>query len=185
MNWARSRGKAFFVLLAATAVCEGVRAGAGTFRLLLDLPARVAVGPVAFAQFSRATDLSTRGIVFYALYGFGGALLTAAAWYAARRAGARRQVRALLGVAALCSLAVLLFTIPAAPLMWDVGSASSDAARLGALLDRFTFWTTLRVACVDVSFLSVVATLTALAYPRPAGAAARELEGAERARRAG
>lgn len=45
---------------------------------MIDLPARSRIGPIAFAEFSRATDLSTAGMVFYVLYGVGGALLTGA-----------------------------------------------------------------------------------------------------------
>jgi hypothetical protein len=62
--------------IAVAAGFEGLRAGAGTFRVLLDLPARTRIGPLAFAELSRATDLSTRGIVFYAVFGIGGALVT-------------------------------------------------------------------------------------------------------------
>jgi hypothetical protein len=158
--------RTFTVVLAMTALFEGVRAGAGTFRLLLDLPARFSVGPVAFAEFSRATDLSMRGIVFYSIYGVGGALLTAAAWLIAWRTGAPRLVRALTGVACLCSATVLVLTTQAAPLMWKLGSSPNDPAALADLLDRFTFWTTLRVACVDFSFLAIVAALALLAVQR-------------------
>ena len=52
------------LVVAAATVFEGIRAGAGTFRLLLDLPARHRLGPGAFAAFSRATDLSAFGVVF-------------------------------------------------------------------------------------------------------------------------
>jgi hypothetical protein len=149
--------------LSATALFEGMRAGAGTFRVIIDLPARARVGSIAFAEFSRATDLSTRGIVFYALYGFGGLGFTATTWWMASRAHAPASIRRLCAVAALSSFAVLLLTTQAAPLMWSVGVPSADAARVGELLDRFTFWTLLRVLCVDVSFLSVVAALTILA----------------------
>jgi hypothetical protein len=152
----------FSLLLGLTAVFEGGRAGAGTFRLLLDLPARLRIGPVAFAEFSRATDLSTRGIIFYSVYGFGGFVLTAAVWYAAFRAKAPRFARSLLGAACICSVAVLVLTTRAAPLMWKIGSGSTEPVALAALLDRFTVWTALRVACVDASFLSVVAAMTGL-----------------------
>jgi len=158
--------KLFPFSLSLTVVFEGVRAGAGTFRLLLDLPARFQIGPVAFADFSRATDLSTRGIIFYSLYGLGGALLTAATWVVASRARAPRSVRLLVGFASACSVTVLLLTTQAAPLMWRVGSAANDPAALADLLQRFTFWTTLRVGCVDLSFLAIVAAMTFLVLER-------------------
>jgi len=159
-------GKRLPFVLALTAVFEGIRAGSGLFRVLLDLPARFRLGPVAFAEFSRATDLSTRGIVFYVLYGFGGALLTAAAWLVASRARASRSVRALTGAACICSALVLILTLQAAPLMWSVGSSPNEPAMLADLLDRFTFWTTLRIACVEVSFLAIVTAMTILMLER-------------------
>src|SRR5689334_16865680 len=111
----RSRKRLVWVV-AATTGFEGLRAGAGTFRVLLDLPARHALGPTAFGAFSRATDLSTTGVVFYSLYGFGGALSTAATWFVASRVRARRSVRGLAAAACLCSVAVLVLTTQAAPL---------------------------------------------------------------------
>lgn len=160
MNYGKGRQRRCVLWLAAAVLFEGLRAGAGTFRLLLDLPARSQIGPVAFAAFSRATDLSTLGIIFYAAYGFGGVLLTGAAWLAAHRSGASRRLRALLALACSCSIAVLVFTTQAAPLMWRVGSTPSEPGQLAALLDRFAFWTELRIACVDVSFISALAALT-------------------------
>jgi hypothetical protein len=166
MNYgARARTNTFPLMLGVTALFEGLRAGAGTFRLLLDLPARHEVGPVAFAAFSRATDLSTRGIVFYSLYGFGGALLTGVTWFTAQRTKADRSIRVLLACACISSVLVLLLTTQAAPLMWSLGSAPDDPALLARLLDRFTFWTALRIGLVDLSFLAILSTLTILALP--------------------
>jgi hypothetical protein len=145
--------------LALALIFEGLRAGAGTFRLIVDLPARHALGPPAFAEFSRATDLSTRGVIFYALYGFGGVIVTGVAWYFAFRARSQPWLRAALAAAFAASVAVLLFTTRAAPLMWRVG-ALHDPSELRQLLDRFTLWTTLRVLCVDLSFVCVVAAST-------------------------
>src|SRR5579871_5384628 len=102
--------------------------------MLLDLPARHVVGPVAFGEFSRATDLSRTGVVFYVVYGFGGALWTGASWFAASRAKAARPIRRLLAVACVCSLAVLVLTSQAAPLMWRVGATPNDATMLAELL---------------------------------------------------
>jgi hypothetical protein len=160
MNSVPSRAPASVLwAVAVTTGFEGLRAGAGTFRVLLDLPARAAVGPVAFAAFSRATDLSTAGVAFYAAYGLGGALLTGATWIVAARARAPRVLRRLAAVAAVSSLLVLALTTQAAPVMWKVGSSPSDPALLADLLDRFTRLTILRVACVDVSFLAMLSAL--------------------------
>jgi hypothetical protein len=166
----RPAERTFALVLAVTALFEGLRAGAGTFRLFIDLPARFDVGPVAFAEFSRATDLSTQGIIFYSVYGFGGAILTAGALWAARRAKAPSRVLTLLGVAFAGAVAVLVLTIQAAPLMWEIGSGPRDAAALAALLDRFVFWTALRIACVDISFVSVIAAMTSIVLTSRAAA---------------
>jgi hypothetical protein len=156
-------------VVVATAVAagfEGLRAGAGTFRALLDLPARTRVGPLAFAEFSRATDLSRTGVVFYVVFGVGGALITAAAWLIAARTREPSVVRRLLATSAVASLLVLILTSQVAPLMWHVGSAPPDPVLLRALLDRFTAWTVARIVCVDVSFAAVLAALTWIALPR-------------------
>jgi hypothetical protein len=165
MNYRQSERTAV-VATAIAAAFEGLRAGAGTFRALLDLPARTRVGPLAFADFSRATDLSTAGVVYYAVFGIGGALLTALTWLLARRGQAPAVVRRLLATSALASLLVLVLTTQAAPLMWRVGSAPPDPALLRSLLDRFTAWTMARVVCVNVSFGAVLGALTLLALPR-------------------
>jgi hypothetical protein len=152
--------------VAVTAGFEGLRAGAGTFRVLLDLPARARIGPLAFADLSRATDLSTTGLVFYAVFGFGGALLTGLTWFLAMRHRAPTMIRRLLAVSVVASLLVLVFTTQAAPLMWRVGAAPADPALIAELLDRFTAWTVARIVCVDISFAAALAALTLLAWPR-------------------
>jgi hypothetical protein len=152
--------------IAAATGFEGLRAGAGTFRVLLDLPARARIGPLAFAELSRATDLSTRGIVFYAVFGIGGALVTGVTWLLAWRGGAPRTIRRLLAISLLASLLVLGFTTQAAPLMWRVGSAPPDPVLVAGLLDRFTAWTIARVVVVDLSFAAVLGALTLAALSR-------------------
>ena len=159
-------------LLAVTAGFEGIRAGAGTFRMLIDLPARAQIGASAFADFSRATDLSTGGYIFYVFYGLGGALLTGATWIVARRTRAPLVIRRLSAFAASCSLLILAMTARAAPLMWRIGSGTDGRDVLRDLLDRFTFWTDLRIVAADLSFVAILGALTSLALaPRPHPAA--------------
>ena len=145
-------------LLVVTTGFEGLRAGAGTFRALLDLPARSTIGAAAFADLSRATDLSPVGIVFYALYGIGGLMLTSATLIVFARGKAERRVLMLLALSVACSLLILVLTIPAAPLMWSIGSAPNDPAALDPLIDRFVFWTNLRIGLADASFIAMLAT---------------------------
>jgi hypothetical protein len=159
-------GRRIVVAVAVAVAFEGLRAGAGTFSALLDLPARERVGPVAFADFSRATDLSTAGVVFYVIFGVGGALVTGLTWLIAVRGKAPAPIRRLLAVSAVASLLVLVLTTQAAPLMWHVGSAPADSVLLTGLLDRFTAWTLARIVYVDVSFAAVLTALTLVALRR-------------------
>jgi len=151
------------LLIAATTAFEGLRAGAGTFRLLLDLPARTRLGDVAFAEFSRATDLSTAGVIFYSIYGLGGAALTIATWAFARRTRAPVTIRRSIAVAAACSLLVLALTTRAAPLMFGIGASPNDPELLADLFDRFIAWTIPRIVLVDVSFVCMLVALTSTA----------------------
>jgi hypothetical protein len=145
-------------LLVVTTGFEGLRAGAGTFRALLDLPARSTIGEAAFADLSRATDLSPTGIAFYALYGIGGLVLTTATLAAFVRGQGKRSVPMLLTISAACSLLILVLTVPAAPLMWAIGSAPNDPAVLNRLIEPFAFWTNLRIGLADISFIAMLAT---------------------------
>jgi hypothetical protein len=145
------------LLLVVTAGFEGLRAGAGTFRALLDLPARSTIGPLAFAELSRATDLSPVGIAFYALYGVGGLAFTGTTFWAFLRSKAERSILMLLGVSVACSVLILVLTVEAAPLMWSIGSAPDDPATLGPLIEPFVFWTNLRIGLADISFVAMLA----------------------------
>jgi hypothetical protein len=169
MNYRPSKSTVVVTTAIASAF-EGLRAGGGTFRALLDLPARTDLGPVAFAVFSRATDLSTVGVIYYVIFGIGGAAITSVAWLIARRGEAPTLIRRLLAVSAIASLLVLVLTTQAAPLMWRVGAAPPDPALLRSLLDRFAAWTMARIVCVDVSFAAVLGALTLFALPRPGSA---------------
>lgn len=151
-------------MLVATTAFDALRLGASVFRGLIDLPARAAIGAVAFAEFSRATDLSAAGFAFYVAYGVGGALLTLITWFVARRTQAPPFVRRLTGVAAVCSALVLLLTTQAAPLMLQLGSAANDPELTRDLLDRFARWTYPRFACVVVSFAANFTALARLAW---------------------
>lgn len=152
-------------MLAAVVGFEGLRAGAGTFRMLIDLPARAAIGPVAFAAFSRATDLSPVGVPFYIVYGVGGMLLTLTTWIVAVRGRAGAEVVALTGLSALCSAVILLLTTQAAPLMFAVGNSPDDPQRLSGLLDAFTIWTNWRIGLADLSFVCVLVALARAGAP--------------------
>jgi hypothetical protein len=153
----------FLLLLTGTAAFEGIRAGSETLRMILDLPARDQIGAAAFADFSRATDLSQAGVIFYVLYGFGGLLLTCLSCFIAFRYRAPRPIQFLTFISAAASILILIFTTQAAPLMWAVGVSANNSTDLAGLLDRFTFWTDLRIVCADISFCAVLLALMSAA----------------------
>jgi hypothetical protein len=165
MNYGhRSEGRRNrFVLLLALAVGVNVSwAGAITFRVLIDLPARARIGAVAFAELSRATDLSS-GLVFYPLAGVGSAVVSLLAWVVAGRSRASRAVRHLTAAAAVSALLVLVVTTRAAPIMFEIGSSQNDVAVLAALADRFSLLTQIRAVLADLAATAVLAALTACA----------------------
>jgi hypothetical protein len=132
----------------AAVAFEGLRAGVGLLRLALDFPARAAMGPLAYADYFRATDLTVRGVVFYAVFGFGGLALTGALWLKSRQR--------LAAVAALASLVILLLTTQAAPIAFQV-KVATDPAVLDGLFDHFIAWSVPRLLLTWVSFGALVA----------------------------
>ena len=102
--------KKWFILLLAIATGVNVMwAGAATFRVLIDLPARHRLGPLVFAELSRATDLD-RGLVFYPIAGVGSALLAGAACLIAVRTRASHFVHIQTAVANVAWALVALLT---------------------------------------------------------------------------
>ena len=159
--------KSAVTMLIATTAFESVRMGASVFRGLIDLPAREKIGSVAFADFSRATDLSPAGFTFYATFGIGGLLLTGATWIVAARTRAPLYVRRLAAISTVCSLLILAFTTQAAPLMIRLGSSPNDPSLLSQLLDDFAVWTYPRFVCATVSYAAMLSALARLAWPTP------------------
>jgi hypothetical protein len=125
----------------------------------VDLPARHRIGPTAFADLSKATDLAA-GLVFYPVAAIGSALLSCAAWFVAVRTRAAPPVRRATALAAIANLFVLALTTQAAPLMFHIGSARTDPSLLTDLADRFTFWTNLRAVAADVAAVALLYALT-------------------------
>jgi len=154
--------KSFVVLLAVAAGVNLTWAGAITFRVLIDLPARHRIGPAAFAELSRATDLA-RGLVFYPVVAIGSALLSCAAFFAAWRTRAARPIWLQTGLAAVATLLVLVITAQAAPIMFRIGASPGDPNVLEPLADRFTTLTNLRALFADVGAVGLLCALATCA----------------------
>ncbi len=154
--------KSFVALLGVTAGVNLAWAGAVTFRVLIDLPARHRIGPVAFAELSRATDLS-RGLVFYPALAVGSAFLSCAVWLAAVRTKARPSIRWQAAAAAVSALLVLVVTTQAAPIMFRIGASPNDPATIQPLADRFTALTNIRALLADTGAVALLWALTTCA----------------------
>ena len=153
--------KRFILLLAIATGINVMWAGAVTFRVLVDLPARHQLGPLVFAELSRATDLA-RGLVFYPVAAVVSALLAFAAWGFAVRTRASRFVRGQTAAAVLACALVLAVTAWAAPIMFRIG-AGTDPEMLTRLADRFALLTDVRALLADLGALALFCALSSIA----------------------
>ena len=128
-----------FVLVLVAAVPHLILGGAAVDRLLVQLPARHRIGPVAFAQYARATDLAN-GRFLYPVLGISGPILTWAALVVALATGAGGRVWMPLAVASVLCVLHILTTLGAAPNMIRIGRTEDRPELIAPLLDRFTRW---------------------------------------------
>jgi hypothetical protein len=151
--------KSLVALLGVTVGVNLAWAGAVTFRVVIDLPARHRIGAFAFAELSRATDLAG-GLFFYPVAAIGSAVLSCAVWFAARRARAPRFIRRASAAAAAATLLVLAVTTQAAPLMFRIGAAGNDPAVVGPLAERFAALSDVRAFLADAGAVALLCALT-------------------------
>jgi hypothetical protein len=148
------------VLIGLAVFCCGLLAGGAFDRIVVGGPAWHDLGSDAWAQFSRHADLGT-GLLVYPAEAIGAAVLLIAA-VISRQFDPRvaRTSPAPLYLAALLSIAGLLLTIKAAPIMLGLGSTigSADARRA---FESFYFWGLDLRGSVDV--LSFICAIWALA----------------------
>lgn len=150
-------GDLTFVLVVAATALNGVLSGASLDQSLKQLPARHRIGAVAYATYSRASDLGP-GIAWYAGIGVSAAIVTIAAAIVALLGGVGIDRGVPLVIASVCSVLHSLATCRAAPTLFGQRRYSDEAA-LTAVFDRFARWQTVRV-CLQV--LTFAATLWAL-----------------------
>jgi hypothetical protein len=108
-------------------------------RLLVQLPARHRIGPVAYTHYARASDLAN-GRFVYPLLGISGPIFTWAALVVALRSGASSRIWVPLAVASVLCVLHSLTTARAAPTMMRVGRSEDRSELIAPLLDRFTRW---------------------------------------------
>jgi hypothetical protein len=139
-------------------------------RTLVEMPAWRAVGPLAWAAFSRHADLGV-GRIVYPLAGIGGTLLSLVAAVAFRLSPRRPLSAAIPIYASACaSLGVMALTAFAAPIMLSLPRLGDDPVALARAFAGFGYWDAVRAVvgavggCADV--WAVVALLSAYAEPR-------------------
>jgi hypothetical protein len=140
-------------------------------RTIVEMPAWRAVGPQAWAAFSRHADLGA-GRIFYPVAGIGGTLLSLIA-AAAFRLSPRRPLSAAIPLygAACANLGVMLLTVFAAPIMLSLPRLGDDPVALAQAFAGFARWDAVRAVvaaaggCADV--WALVALLTAYTAPAP------------------
>lgn len=146
------------VLLTFIAVAlNGVLAGASLDQSIKQLPARHRMRAIAFSAYSRAADLSSYGIAWYAFIGTSSALVTIAAALATFVAGSMHTLPILL--AAILSIFHSIATSQAAPTNFLQRKVANDEAALTAIFNKFERWQTVRVI---LQVLTFVATLWAI-----------------------
>lgn len=129
-------------------------------RGLVEMPAWQHTGPVAWAAFSMNADHAFPAIIVYPLEAFTGAILCIAAVISFRRDGSHPRAAAVpVYGAALMTIAGLLATTQAAPIMLSVRDLGTDAVALQQALNGFQFWGNIRGV---FQFLAFVASLWAL-----------------------
>jgi hypothetical protein len=152
-------GRTRLLVAAATFMC-GILAGAVVDRALVGGPAWHALGPDAWAQFSRRADLGV-GLVACPVEAIGATLLLIAALVSSRLgSNHEHRVTPPLVVAVIFSLLGLLLTAKAAPIMLSLG-VERPAADLQRAFEDFFVWGIYLRGTVDVlAFASAVWALT-------------------------
>jgi hypothetical protein len=157
--WIMSLSLTFVLIVAATAA-NGLLAGASLDQSIKQLPARHKIGPVAYSEYSRASDLGP-GILWYRILGVGAAVLTIAAAVSALVQGVPPASATPLYVAAGLALLHSLATTRAAPTNFSQRRVAKDEAALARVFDRFERWQTLRVVLQVLNFGAMLWALVA------------------------
>ncbi len=154
------------LVILATSV-DSVLAGTNVNRTLVEMPAWQKTGPQGWAAFSRHADLGPTGMLLYPLSAFAGALVSLAAAVRFHLDGGEPRAAALpLQAAVLATIAGLLATVKAAPIMRGVRDLDDDTPALQQALDRFQFWGNLRGMFQVLAFVANLWSLLAISEPR-------------------
>lgn len=153
---------ATLMLLIASVAVNGLLTGATLDQAIKQLPARKAIGAVAYSDYSRAADLGN-GLIWYPVLGIGAAVLsvvTGAIGLAQHAAGAEEIALISLIVG---SVAHMGSTALAAPTNISQRRAVGDEAALTAIFNRFAVLNAVRagllVATLGVAVWALAAAI--------------------------
>jgi hypothetical protein len=149
------------VLLAAATFIAGILAGGVVDRVIVGAPARHELGPEPWLQYSRHADLGT-GLIAYPIEGIGSTLLiisAAVSTYVDRNRQFQKMFPLYCAVA--FSVASLLLTVKAAPIMLGLSEPQSAMAIQTAFDGFFTWGLYLRGSANILAFVALVWALSA------------------------
>ncbi len=153
-------------LIVLATLVDSILAGTNVNRALVEMPAWQKTGPPSWAAFSRHADLGQTGMLLYPLSAFAGALLSLAAAVRFHLDGGEPRAAALpLQAAALSTIAGLLTTVKAAPIMLSIRNLDDDATALQQALDGFQFWGNIRGVFQVLAFIANLWSLLAILEP--------------------
>lgn len=144
-----------FPVIVLTTVIDGLFAGVGLQKLLVELPARKTVGTVAFAQYSRASDLRN-GVYLYPTLAIGGFVLKGFTFVLAWQWDYKGDVLLPLGIAIVFGAGVLVTTGFAAPQMLRIRRTEDKEHLLSPLLEKFVFYSYPRAVFMWLQFAAMM-----------------------------
>jgi hypothetical protein len=155
-------------LLFIAAVTNGILVGGAIDRALIGFPAWRAVGPQAWATFSRHADL-VNGRVWYPLWAFAGMIcsVAAAVLVTYRSAPFSAACQIAVDAGALFTIGGLLLTLKAAPIMLGLRAIDNDPVALQRAFEGFSYWSYWRLGSQSIGWMTNLCALIALAAGPP------------------
>lgn len=150
----------FFLVVAAT-FADGLFAGIAVQKLFVELPARKKIGAVAFAHYSRASDMGN-GFYIYPSFAIGGLLLKGLTYILALKSAYPLHVLVPLGFAVSFGIGVLVTTAFAAPQMLRLRRMEDKEELLSPLLENFVTYSYPRAVFMWLQFAALLWALIAI-----------------------
>jgi hypothetical protein len=151
------------ILVVSATILGGLLAGLAVDKSVVQFPSWQQIGPVAWAEFTRAADLR-RGLILYPAQGIAALLcsVVAAGAFAVKRAGPREAAIPIYGAAALAILALIVTRYIIAPVMFSLRNLGENTTDLQKVFDHVQAWWTVKASLHVLTFCANVWALVAL-----------------------